>query len=136
MIENSYIIQIDSRLGNITDTKGIVVSPDYVDDDLIAFYTVDASDNIVEDNIDDSTSTSQVISGPRGTIVKFKIAASLDLNTSTYLFTQLGGTTTMLNKNSSYTQSVYYIDTTVRVTGMSTGYSIDVPVRFLKTIIS
>ena len=53
---------------------------------------------------------------PRGTRLQFKIAASMDLNTSSYLFTQLGGTFRV--------KSVRHIDSIVRVTGMKTGYSL------------
>ena len=76
------------------------------------------------------------IAGPRGTMLEFKIGASLDLNTSTYLFTQLGSTALMKNKAAAVNQSVRYIDSMIRVTGMSTGYSIDLPIRFIKTIVS
>jgi len=136
MIESSYIIQIDNRLGFITDRNGNRVAPDFIDDDNIGFYTVDSSDGIVVDNLDDSNSTTQTIAGPRGTSVEFKIGASLDLNTSTYLFNQLGGTALMKNKAASVSQSVNFIDAMVRVTGMSTGYTIDIPVRFIKTVVS
>jgi len=137
MIEFQYIMQIDNRLGRIVTPNGDRVSSDYVDDDNIAYYTVDASDGIVSDNSDDSNSTTQTISGPRGSILEFKIEASLQLQTSTYLFNQLGGTTTMVRKDGTGgTQSVRYIDTTVRVTGMQTGYSIDIPIRFIKTVTS
>jgi len=137
MIEASYIMQIDNRLGRIVTSGGDRVSEDYIDDDNIAYYTVDASDGIVLDNTDDSNSTTQTISGPRGSMLEFKIEASLQLQTSTYLFNQLGGTTTMVRKDGTAgTQSVRYIDSTVRVTGMSTGYSIDVPIRFIKTVTS
>lgn len=135
MIESSYIIQIDNRMGYIVDRNGNRVAADYIDDDNIAFYTVDSSDNVVSDNLDDSNSTTQTIAGPRGTKLEFKIGASLDLNTSTYLFTQLGGTTTMTNKASG-TSTVNFIDTMVRATGMTTGYTIDLPVRFIKAVIS
>jgi len=135
MIESSYIIQIDNRMGYIVDRNGNRVAADYIDDDNIAFYTVDSSDNVVSDNSDDSNSTTQTIAGPRGTKLEFKIGASLDLNTSTYLFTQLGGTTTMTNKASG-TSTVNFIDTMVRATGMTTGYTIDLPVRFIKAVIS
>ena len=135
MIESSYIVQIDNRLGFITDTNGNRVAADYVDDDDIAFYTVDSSDNIVRDNLDDSNSQPQTIAGPRGTILEFKIGASLDLNTSTFLFGQLGSTTRMTNKASA-DQTVRFIDTMVRATGMTTGYTIEVPVRFIKTIVT
>lgn len=133
MIESTYIIQMDSRLGQLADTHGGIISEDYKDDDEIAYYTVSSADNIIFDNLDDSNSSTQTIQGPRGTSVQFKIAASINLNTSTYLFTKLGSTWTMLNKNLA-NQSVRYIDSIVRITGMSTGYSIDVPIRFLKTV--
>ena len=67
-------------------------------------------------------------------MLQFKIAASLDLNT-TYLFTQLGSTLTgTYPGRDGLSTSVRIIDTIVRVTGMVTGYSIDIPVRFAKTI--
>mgnify|MGYP003138591196 CR=1 FL=1 len=136
MIESSYIIQIDNRLGYITDRNGNRVTADFIDDDNIAFYTVDSADGIVIDNLDDSSSTTQTIAGPRGTMLEFKIGASLNLNTSTFLFQQLGGTTSMVNKAGSSTQTVNFIDAMVRVTGMTTGYTIDIPVRFIKTVVS
>jgi len=67
----------------------------------------------------------------------FKIASSLELNTSTFLFTKLGSTFLMASRGAStITQSVRYIDSMVKITGMKTGYSIDVPIRFVKTITS
>jgi hypothetical protein len=69
--------------------------------------------------------------GPRGTFFRFSVASSLELNTSTYLFTQLGGTTTMDDAGGN-TSTVKLIDTIVKVTGMTTGYSVDIPVRFVK----
>jgi hypothetical protein len=131
--EDVYIIQIDTRLGRIVDLNGNRIGEDYIDDDNIAFYTVDSSTGIVVNNTDDSTTATQTISGPRGTILQFKIASSLDLRTSTYLFTQLGSTKNMDQKSGSQ-GSVRFIDTIVRATGMVTGYSIDIPVRFVKTI--
>jgi len=135
MIETSYIIQIDNRLGRIVTVQNDRVTEDYIYDDNIAYYTVDASDGVVLKNSDDTNSTSQTIAGPRGTTLEFKIEASLELQTSTFLFNRLGGTATMTNKNSAG-QSVRFIDTVVRITGMTTGYSIDVPIRFIKTVTS
>jgi hypothetical protein len=98
MIESTYIVQMDSRLGRLATINGSIINHDYIDDDEIAFYTVSAADNVVIDNLDDSNSSSQTIRGPRGTTLQFKIAASVNLNTSTYLFTKLGSTWTMTNK--------------------------------------
>ena len=134
LTEDVYIIQIDNRLGRIVDLNGNRIAEDYIDDDNIAFYTVDASTGIVLNNSDDSTSSTQTIAGPRGSTLQFKIAASIELNTSTFLFTQLGSTITTVVGRDDTNPSLRIIDSTVRVTGLITGYSIDVPVRFAKTI--
>ena len=128
LIEDSYIIQIDNRLGKIATINGDMVPEDYIDDDNIAYYTVDVG--LVSQITDESAGLSEAIAGPRGTRLEFKIAASIDLNTSTFLFSQLGGTSTLEGK------AVKHIDSIVRVTGMKTGYSVDVPVRFAKSTIS
>jgi len=131
--ETSYTIQIDNRLGQIVTPRGDTVPLDYIDDDNIAYYTVDLGDGIVFPITDRTNSVRQVISGPRGTGVAFKIAASIDLNTSAYLFTKLGGTTTMASRaGGADMTTLYYIDSIVRVTGVKTGYSVDLPVRFVK----
>ena len=128
LIEDSYVIQIDNRLGKIATKDGDLVPEDYIDDDNIAFYTVDVG--LVTQITDDSNAQTQTIAGPRGTRLEFKIASSVDLNTGTYLFTQLGGTSTLEG------QSVRHIDSIVRVTGMKTGYSVDIPVRYVKSILT
>tara|TARA_R110000824_G_scaffold315257_4_gene502380 strand:+ start:6829 stop:7788 length:960 start_codon:yes stop_codon:yes gene_type:complete len=138
MIETAYTIQIDSRMGSITDVQGSNMPLDYIDDDGIAYYTVTKRqvsalkpNNNKTDTANDDGSTSQVIKGPRGTTLKFKIRASLDLNTSTFLFTEIGSESSLANRAGA-TSTVYHIDTTVRVTGISTGYTVDIPVRFVK----
>jgi len=132
MVEESYTIQIDNRLGNIRTVAGGNVSLDYIDDDNIAYYTVTSEDGVITNNPNtDTGGAGQVIEGPRGTILEFKIGSSLSLQTSTYLFTQLGSTSRLDNRAGSSSE-VYHIDTLVRVTGMNTGYTIDVPVRFVK----
>lgn len=134
LVEDMYSVKLDSRLGRLATINGSRIGEDYIDDDHIAYYTVDSAGGLVSVNNDDESDVSQAINGPRGTILEFKIAASIELNNSTYLFTKLGGTTTMVNKNGSTSQSVRFIDSTLTVTGMRTGYSIDVPIRFIKTV--
>jgi hypothetical protein len=133
--ETSYIIQMDNRLGKLVDTNGNLASPDYIDDDNIAFYTVDLGDSFVKDITDDTNSPSEVIQGPRGTSLEFRIQSSMDLNTSSYLFTTLGGTETLTDRGGSGTaNNVYYIDSNVRVQGVKTGCMIDVPVRYVRLV--
>ena len=137
--EGQYNIQIDQRLGSIVtvqgggDGDGAQLTPVSVDDDNIATYlfSVSGADGIVREI---STSSSSIL-GPRGTRCKFKIKASLELETSTFLFNQLGtqGSDTITNGSNSLTGTQYkFVDSNVRIVGVTTGYSLDIPIRFVK----
>lgn len=136
--ETQYIIEMDSRLGTLqtigagstNNRQDLQVS--YIDDDQIASYYLTLSDNngLVTDNIgtdaDDST-----VAGPRGTRLQFALRANIELQYSTFLFEQIGFEVTMAPNTSTY-YTYYVIDTNIKVTGATTGYKIDIPVRFLK----
>tara|TARA_R100000278_G_scaffold115409_1_gene94282 strand:+ start:193 stop:1086 length:894 start_codon:yes stop_codon:yes gene_type:complete len=127
LLEEQYEIQIDNRLGSIFTINGTERAASFVDTDNIATYFVSlatASDMVT--TITDTSAGGSSINGRRGTRLEFKIRASLDINGSDTLFTRLGGTSTVGGV------AVKHIDSTVRVTGVSTGYSIDIPVRFIK----
>tara|TARA_B000000557_G_C20813297_1_gene461530 strand:- start:5516 stop:6427 length:912 start_codon:yes stop_codon:yes gene_type:complete len=130
LVETQYIVEFDNRFGSIVNaTNGSITSPSFIDDDNIAtyFFSLGTDIGIVSENTErDAAASTQTIQGPRGTYIEFQIQSSLDLNTGTFLFTELGSTTTV---NST---AVYYIDTTVRITGATTGYRIDVPVRLVR----
>ena len=131
--ETSYIIQMDNRLGKLADREGNEATPDYIDDDNIAYYTVDLGDTFVTEILEDGNVTTEAISGPRGTRVSFKVKSSMDTNTSSYLFTQLGGLISLPNRGGATpTNNVRFIDTNVRVTGVKTGSILDVPVRYIR----
>ena len=91
-------------------------------------FVITAAHVVSENTERDAAASTQTIRGPRGTYMEFQIQSSLDLNTGTFLFTELGSTTTVAST------SVYYIDTTVRITGATTGYRIDIPVRFVRKV--
>ena len=141
--ETRYILRIDNRLGGIVSAGGSVQTPNFVDDDHIASYT------FTEGTFGDDTlstpgkdkSIESPISGPRGTRFAFSIIPSVELNSSTFLFTKLGtssnnwknGTTVKaFTSDGSTAATFYYIDTIVRVIGATTGTSLDIPVRFIK----
>jgi hypothetical protein len=134
LVETQYIVEIDNRLGSlvsITDQK--TATPSFIDDDNIAsyYFTLGTSNKTFVDNqwpgkLTKSSSSDKILRGPRGTRFFFMIGVSVDLATSTFLFDQLGGTTTVESV------SVQFIDTLVRVTGGTTAYSIDIPIRFIK----
>lgn len=129
--ETSYTVQMDNRLCKLVDAQGTLASFDYLDDDNIGYYTVDLGDTFVTEITDDTVSASEVIQGPRGTRLEFRLQSSMDLNTSSYLFQQLGGTVTM-DTEAGTTVSTQFIDSNIRIVGIKTGVMIDVPVRFLR----
>ena len=130
--ETQYIIQIDNRFGTILDSNGVnPASVSYIDDDNIASYYLSLGQDVafvMENTERDPDVKTQVIRGPRGTMIQFKIRASLELNTSNYLFDKLGSEAVDPDSDTTY----QYIDSIVRVSGATTGYSVDVPVRFVK----
>jgi len=133
--ETQYTIELDNRLGSIISVDGGTRLSGVVDDDSIALYTVSAETDpkFVYVNRETSTAaTTQVIAGARSTYLEFRIASSIDLRQSDFLFDQLGGTSTLLDEGGSNNSNVKHIDTLVKVTGLNTGYSVDVPVRFVK----
>ena len=124
LYESQYQIQMDNRLLSLTSGTGTSATVSFVDDDSIASYAV--PNTFIEDITKLDKPGESPIVGPRGSRLKFDLKASLDTQSGTYLFTTLGAE---LNDG---TKDYYYIDTTVRVTGLTTGNSMDIPVRLLK----
>jgi len=138
LVETQYIVELDIRLGKLvqsTDSSN-AASVSFIDDDQIASYYLssgedsgfvkDITENGTLDGSTGSGGAQMVIAGPRGTSLEFSILTSTDLNSSTFLFEQLGGTDTLDGV------AVLFIDTNIRITGVTTGSRIDVPVRFVK----
>ena len=141
LTEDAYFIYLDNRLGTITDVKGNLLQPSYVDDDNIATYVITQGNN--PDNFDSidgpntggpnnqtATSSPSTIRGPYNRqALRFSIYASDNLSYSDFLFEKFGNTSD--TTDSQYT-TVYNIDTEARVVGAKTGYSLSIPVRFVK----
>ena len=130
--ETQYIIEMDNRFGFLADKSGIQAVASFIDDDNIASYYLSTTTNSNFFGDSGRTMSSEVISGPRGSRLQFLIGSSTDLASSTYLFTQLGGTTLAASSITSDTDGTYHIDTTIRITGATTGYRVDLPVRYVK----
>ena len=156
LVETQYIVQIDNRLGQIFPPPGAggqatanaasnvqlaAATPSFIDDDSVAnyYFTANTTNGFVQ-NIP-GISIDSAIAGPKGTQLSMRVGSSLELRTSTYLFTTLGslGTTTLANDatangGSDLAAGTYrFIDSTIRVSGINTGYSIDIPIRFVKS---
>jgi hypothetical protein len=126
LIETQFMIEIDNRFGNIWDGNGASqATPSFVDDDNVATYYISKSTNRAYFGKSGTSMSGDVLSGPRGNRLRSLVAPSVDLNSSTYLFTELGSTATL-------GAAVRQIDTTVRITGVTTGYRVDLPIRFVK----
>lgn len=131
LVETQYIVEIDNRFGNIvSQVNGSQAAVSYIDDDSIASYYFSLGTDLdyVTENASREDGPTQVIKGPRGTYLKLRIQSSLELNTSKYLFDQLGGTQTWDVGGDSFK----FLDSTLRVSGATTGYSVDIPIRFAK----
>lgn len=141
LLETQYIVEMDNRFGFLIDVNGNRGPISFIDDDNIATYFlsentdsgfVKINPKAGEVSSAGTNPSTEIIQGPKGTIFTFRMQSSLDLNTSTYLFTKLGSTTTVSISGTSV--NVRYIDTIIKVTGATTGYRIDIPVRFIKKI--
>jgi len=131
--ETQYIVRLDSRflsLAPVGSNEPAKVS--FIDDDSVATYylSLNTDTNYVENMSSDETES--VISGPKGSSIKFSLLSSLDLETSSHMFTTLGGSSSMQITTGSTANNYYYIDTNVRVTGATTGSTVDIPVRLMK----
>jgi hypothetical protein len=136
LIERTFQIQMDSRLGHIVSKNGStsLAESANLDDDFVATYVVSkgvASPFVFDVQQTSENDSSSPIDGPVRSTLEFKIRSSQELRNSNYLFDRIGSTATYLDSTGA-SQTVKVIDSIVRVTGMTTGYSIDIPVRFAK----
>lgn len=136
LIETEFSIEIDSRLGSIVDRNGkVFLSPTAIDDDYIATYIVRKRPNspfVFTPPQEALLASSSPIDGPIASTLEFKIRSSQELRTSNFLFNRIGSTENYANRTASGTTSTKIIDSIVRVSGLTTGYSLDIPVRFAK----
>jgi len=137
LIETEFLIEIDDRLGAIVSANGdTFLSPTSRDDDMVATYLLrksPTSNFVTTPSQEALEATSSPIDGPIASTLEFKIRSSQDLRVSDYLFDRIGSTdsTTYTDRGGS-AATVKIIDSIVRVTGLTTGYSLDIPVRFAK----
>ena len=110
------------------------MTPVTIDDDNIATYIItldgDGGNSVSQIGVDGESS----IQGPRGTRVTLAIKSSLELQTSTFLFNQLGspGAVALTGPETIAAADYKFIDTTLRISGVTTGYTLDVPIRLVK----
>jgi hypothetical protein len=130
LVETQFMIEIDNRLGTLIDSTGASITPSFIDDDNIATYVVTDNKFVNAINLPEtnSTITKTILQGSPGNKLIFSVKASANLQSSDTLFNLLGSSVTI----SSATYKRIFANITV--TGMTTGYSIEVPVAFYKHI--
>jgi hypothetical protein len=142
LVETQYIVEIDNRLGSIATSDGARANVSFIDDDQIAsyYFSLGTDAGYVTSNTNtrstlvagvDTGDATEAIAGPRGTILQFKLQSSIELNTTDYLFDKLGAVDSS-NDLVATAANFKYIDTLVRVSGATTGFKLDIPVRFMK----
>ena len=135
--ETQYLVEMDNRLGflvagNHTSTADV----SFVDDDNIATYYLTQGDAQFVHSFDDQGADS-AIRGPLGTSLEFRIGASTVIKNNNYLFNVLGtagATGDLIGSMDPATKPYRFIDTFIAVTGITTGYRIEIPVRYVKQI--
>ena len=79
-------MEIDNRLGYIVNQDGQQQAYSFLDDDNIASYSFSTADAMVS-SIGTGAMPKSPIDGPRGTRLEFRVQPSIELNSSSYLFT-------------------------------------------------
>jgi hypothetical protein len=129
LYETEYNISIDNRLGFISanvDTSSL--EPISVDDDNIATYKISlVGDTSFVSQI--PTNQNSVIAGWKGTQLSFTIIPNPVIISNNTLFDSLGQQLNLDGSNPYRT-----IRTSVTVTGVTTGYSVEIPVLFAKIV--
>ena len=140
LLETQYLVEMDNRLGTLFGhTAATPATVSFIDDDNIALYSLALNQNDafvgMIDDLPDGLNTP--IAGPQGTKLAFRVGSSTALKTNDYLFNTLGtaGTDTIGQMTGTGAGQTYrFIDSVVSVTGFTTGYRIDLPVRYVKQI--
>jgi len=140
--ETQYMVKMDNRFGSLIPPQGSTTpaQPAFIDDDSIATYILTSATDSGYVNVDPnflinptqgSQPTGKAVAGAFGSRVAFRIKASTSVATSDHLFTVLGnvGTETI---GSLASGNYRYVDTIVNISGETTGYSIDIPLRYVK----
>lgn len=133
--EDTFIIELDNRLGSIISLQGAEKTPSNVDDDDIATYIFSATTDteFVREITGKYTGGDQAIAGPRGNRLEFRVAPKVDLAESNYYFDLFGVNQAAPSyANSTGITTAKFIDSTVTIYGASTGYTVQVPIRYLK----
>lgn len=156
LLETAFILKVDHRLLRIEsvsqDGSYSMLTNQFIDDDAVATYYImqgQANSPILGPRESgfrkradltpgttelDTISNYEMFAGPLGNVLRFVPRVSNSIQQSNSLFSELGetGASGLTTKEGGTSTNYSYIDTVINVTGMTTGYSIDVPIRIVK----
>jgi hypothetical protein len=149
LYETQYLVEVDNRFFSILSPDGRQAAPrSFVDDDNIASYffaiqnagvDIGEENNISDDYFgsiqrNDTGPINTPVIGRTGSRFRFRLRATEEVERGTgasnYLFTTFGENLTIAPAAGSQVVSV--IETNIRVTGMTTGYRVSIPVQIAK----
>lgn len=155
--ETQYLLEVDNRFLKILPGNGDgnnPISPAFIDDDNIASYFISFNSDaagffgtapgqkVPSFQLGDggTADTNSVLGNPDtntgryGLRFGFKLMSAESLQLGTRMFTEFGGTTTKDFIEDNDSNSYRFIDTSVRVTGYTTGFSVDLPIKIIKKV--
>lgn len=142
LYETQYLVELDNRFLEILDIQGVSAPKSFVDDDNVASYFMalqgtPSDDNKHFDKIDVTNGEikfSPLIGRP-GSRFGFKLKVSTNIENgagdTNYLFQTFGNAVLAADLTDS-TDNFHVIDTMVRITGFTTGYRVDIPIKIIK----
>ena len=161
LLETAYLIKCDQRLLHITLPLNLknytaftgYLGPQYQDDDFTnTYYIVSGlpgvpivepeeqqfrNRRLITDPATNETTQIELLEmfqGPLGKVLQFAPRVTQQVEFSDTLFTKLGSTATGLTYRGSAIANYKFIDTNINVQGMTTGFSIDIPIRIVKKV--
>ncbi len=157
LVETAFMIRVDHRLlrleGLTSDQPNggqnrVELVESFVDDDAVASYYIAASgpggspikghrsgrerSQLSQETANEDAVAREMFDGPVGNYLQIIPKTSMHIKQSNSLFNELGSSGTNLSFRGKTIATYKYIDTIINVTGVTTGYSIDVSVRIIK----
>jgi len=138
--ESVFILQADSRLLRPVGADATEVPASFTDTDNISTYVISfsgANNSFFRRGATgDDEKGNSTIQGSRGKSLLISFVASTDVAASDFLFDQIGTTKTNYfpTQEGSGNRNAKVIDAVVRLTGNTTGISVDLPIRVVRAI--
>ncbi|HAI38063.1 MAG TPA: hypothetical protein DCM40_08055 [Maribacter sp.] len=162
LLETAFLVRVDHRLIRLHEYRSREDTPalaaQFVDDDSMATYYFALGDNTagtvyaprgnfrkrktlsrtMDNDALNLAKDFEVFDGPLGTVLVVRPKAAPNIRNSMSLFNKFGNDSSaaisLFDGSAASISSYKYIDTTINVVGVTTGQSIDIPIRIIKKV--